>query len=372
MKIKHCIALLPFVLLAACSQKPAEAPKTKDTDSAFRTDTVQLRNYEQELQFTGQVSFDQKQVDRIYPIVSGNVLEVNAELGAYVKQGQVLAKLQSADVSQFLKEYNTAKSNYDIAKRNAENVEQLYKTKFSSENDLVNSRKQLEIASSELERSQQVLKMYGGPSNGGPSNGGPSNANAASGNQPLFLVKAPVSGYVVERNVNPNMQIRSDNNNSLFTISNLSDVWVLINVYESDIQAVKMGQSVDITTLAYPDKTFHGRIENISQVVDNDSKVVQARVVLSNQNGLLKPDMFCTVKMHLEKPEKLLAVNPKSVIFSEDKYFVIRDNGKGKYESVPVEVVRSTSKFSYVKAALKNGDQIVTEGALLLFNELTD
>ncbi len=364
---KSASFLLLFFAMMGCSQKPAEVPKTKDTDSAFRTDMVQLRNYEQELQFTGQVSFDQKQVDRIYPIVSGNVLEVNAELGAFVKQGQVLAKLQSADISQYLKDFNSAKSNYDIAKRNAENVEQLYKTKFSSENDLVNARKQLEIASSELERSQQVLKMYGGPSNGGPSNGGPS-----SGNLPIFSVKAPVSGYVVERNINPNMQIRSDNNNSLFTISNLSDVWVLINVYESDIQSVKVGQSVDITTLAYPDKIFQGRIENISQVVDNDTKVVQARVVLPNRSGLLKPDMFCTVKMHLEKPEKLLALNPKSVIFSEDRYFVIRDKGKGKYESVPVEVVRSTSKFSYVKAALKNGDRIVTEGALLLFNELTD
>ncbi|AEI49783.1 efflux RND transporter periplasmic adaptor subunit [Runella slithyformis] len=367
MKIKHCIAFLPLALLGACSQKPTEAPKTKDTDSAFRTDIVQLRNYEQELQFTGQVSFNQKQVDRIYPIVSGNVLEVNAELGAYVQRGQVLAKLQSADVSQYLKEYTTAKSNYDIAKRNADNVEQLYKTKFSSENDLITARKQLEIAAAEMERSKQVLKMYGGPSYGGPSNDG-----ITPENRPLFLVKAPVSGYVVERNVNPNMEIRSDNANSLFTISNLSDVWVLINIYESDIQSVKIGQPVAITTLAYPDKTFHGRIENISQVVDNDSKVVQARVVLSNQNGLLKPDMFCAVKMHLEKPEKLLSVSPKSVIFSEDKYFVIRDNGRGNYQSVPVEVIKSTSRFSYIKAALKAGDRVVTEGALLLFNELAD
>lgn len=360
MKIKVFIGalLLPTLALLSCqSEKKAEEPKTKVTDSAFRTDSVQLRNYEQELQFTGQVSFDQKQVDRIYPMVSGNVLEVNAELGAYVKKGQVLAKLQSADVSQFLKEYNTAKSNYDIAKRNADNVEQLYKTKFSSENDLVNSRKQLEIASSELDRSSQVLKMYGG---------------ASSASQPLFTVQSPVSGYVVERNVNPNMQIRSDNGNSLFTISNLSDVWVLINIYESDIQAVKIGQTVTITTLAYPGKIFRGRIDNISQVVDNDSKVLQARVVLPNPSGLLKPDMFCTVKLHVEKPERLLAVNPKSVIFSEDKYFVIKDNGNGKYASIPVEVIKSTSKFSYIKANLKDGDRVVTEGALLLFNELTD
>ena len=349
--------LLPFLMMASCGKKQELPTNSKDEDSTFKIDTVRLRNYEQELQFTGQVSFDQKQVDRVFSMVSGNILDVNAELGAYVKQGQILAKVQSADVSQFLKDYNTAKANFDIAKKNADNTEQLYKTKFSSETDLNNSRKQLEIASSELERSSQVLKMYGG---------------ASASSQPTFSVKAPVSGYVVERNVNPNMQIRSDNGSSLFTISNLSDVWVFINIYESDIEAVKQGQQVNITTLAYPDKVFRGTIQNIGQVIDNDSKVLQARVVLKNPGGLLKPDMFCTIKLHIEKPEKLLAVNPKSVIFSEDKYFVIKDLGNQKYEKIAVTVVRSTSKFSYVEGALKDGDKVVTEGALLLFNELND
>ena len=358
--IKITLKFIPFLflVLTACtkSEKPQEA-ETKDTESAFRVDTVSLRNFEEELQFTGSVSFDQKKVDKVYPIVSGNVLDVKADLGAYVQKGQVLATVQSGDVSDFLKDQNTAKANFDIAKRNADNTEQLYKTKFSSENDLTNARKQLEIASSELERSTQVLKLYGG---------------ASTGKTPVFTVKAPESGYVVERNVNPEMQIRSDNSDPLFTISDLNDVWVLINIYESDIQAVKTGQQVNITTLAYPDKVFTGTIANISQVVDNDSKVLQARVVLPNPGGILKPDMFCTIKLHIEKPEKLLAVNPIAVIFSQDKYFVIKEVKKGEYKSVPVEILKNTSKYMYVKGALEHGDKIVTEGALMLFSELTD
>jgi cobalt-zinc-cadmium efflux system membrane fusion protein len=357
MKPAHFISLA-FLVLISCSktEKPKEA-ETKDSESAYRTDSVQLRNFEEELQFTGQVSFDQKKVDKVYPIVSGNVLEVKADLGAYVKKGQVVATLQSGDVSDFLKDYNAAKAGYDIAKRNADNTEQLYKTKFSSETDLVNSRKQLEIANSELERSGQVLKLYGG---------------ASSGKQPIFTVRAPESGFIVERNVNPNMQIRSDNSDPLFTISDLNDVWVLINIYESDIQAVKQGQTVNITTLAYPDKVFTGVIENIGQVVDNDSKVLQARVVLPNPGGLLKPDMFCSVKLHIEKPEKLLAVNPIAVIFSQDQYYVIKDSGGGKYKAVPVQILKNTSKFMYVKGDLQPGDKVVTEGALMLYSELTN
>jgi len=358
--MRTILRLVPFALLwfAACnrSEKPKEA-ETKDTSSAFRTDTVELRNLEEELQFTGQVSFDEKKVDKVFPIVSGTVLEVKADLGAYVKKGQVLATLQSSDVSDFLKDQNTAKANYDIAKRNAENVEQLYKTKFSSENDLVNARKQLEIAGSELERSNQVLKLYGG---------------AGNGKQPTFTVKAPENGFVVEKNVNADMQIRSDNSAPLFTVSDLTDVWVLINIYESDIQSVKQGAIVNITTLAYPDKVFTGTISNISQVIDNDSKVLQARVVLPNPGGLLKPDMFCNVKLHIEKPEKLLAVSPVSVIFSQDSYFVIKEVKAGEYKSIPVEILKNTSKYMYVKGNLQHGDKVVTEGALMLFSELTD
>ena len=347
-----------FLTLSSCSksEKPQEM-ETKDTGSAFRTDSVKLRNFEEELQFTGSVSFDEKKVDKVYSFVSGKVVDVKADLGAFVQKGQVLATVQSGDVSDVLKDQNTAKANYDLAKRNAENVEQLYKTRFSSENDLVTARKQLEIASSELERSSQILKLYGG---------------ASSGKQPVFTVKAPESGYVVQRNVNPDMQIRSDNADPLFTVSDLSDVWVLMNIYESDIQAVKQGQQVSITTLAYPGKVFTGTIDNISQVVDSETKVLQARVVLPNPGGMLKPDMFCTIRLHIEKPEKLLAVNPISVIFSQDRYYVIKEVKKDQYLAVPVEIVRNTSKYMYIKGALQHGDKVVTEGALMLFSELTD
>ncbi|MBO9616857.1 MAG: efflux RND transporter periplasmic adaptor subunit [Dyadobacter sp.] len=354
---RHGLLLL-LGLASACNKpdKPQQVD-TKDTDVAFRTDTVALRNFEQELQFTGSVSFDEKKVDKVYPIVSGNVIDVRADLGAYVKKGQVIATLQSGDVSNVLKDHNSAKANYDIAKRNADNVEQLYKTKFSSETDLVNARKQLEIAGSELERSAQMLKLYGGK---------------PSANQPVFLVKAPESGFVVQRNINSNMQIRPDNADPLFIISDLTDVWVMINIYESDVQSVKEGQLVDITTLAYPGRTFTGKIANIGQMVDDDTKVVQARVVLSNSDRALKPNMFCTVKLRVEKPDKMLAVNPISVIFSQDRYFVIRENGPDKYESVPVEILKNTSRFMYVKGNLRHGDKVVTEGALMLFSELTD
>ncbi|WP_191906296.1 efflux RND transporter periplasmic adaptor subunit [Hymenobacter baengnokdamensis] len=349
----------PILSLPACSEKKAELPtNSKDTESTYRTDTVMTRNLADDLRFTGKVSYDQRRVDQVFPVVSGNVLDVSATLGAHVQQGQALARVQSADVSGYLNDFNAAKSDFALAQRNANNTEQLYKTNFASQSDLIAAREGLVKAQSALNRTQQILKLYGASSNGTA--------------KPIYEVKAPVSGFVVARNVNPNMQLRPDNSTPLFIISDLSRVWILFNIYETDISALRIGQQVDITALAYPDKKFSGTITNISNVVDADTRVLQARVELPNPGGLLKPDMFCTVSLHLENSGKNLALNPKSVIFSKDKYFVVKQTAPGKYAVVPVNVVRSTPEYTYVTGSLKNGDQVVTEGSLLLFNDLTD
>ena len=349
----------PALIVSSCGGKKAELPtNTKDTESTYRTDTVMTRNVADNLRFTGKVSYDQRRVDQIFSVVSGNVLEVTANLGARVQQGQGLALVQSADVSGYLNDYNAAKSDYALARRNADNTEQLYKTNFASQQDLIAAREGLVKAQSALNRTQQILKLYGASSNGTA--------------KPVYEVKAPVSGFVVARNINPNMQLRPDNSTPLFTISDLSRVWILFNIYETDISVLHVGQKVDITALAYPDKQFSGTITNISNVVDADTRVLQARVELPNPNGLLKPDMFCTVSLHLENSGKNLALNPKAVIFSQDKYFVVKQSSPGKYNVVPVKVMRSTPQYTYVAGNLKDGDQVVTEGSLLLFNDLTD
>ena len=370
--------ILPVVLvvgtagyLSSCGTKKEELPaNTKDLSSGYRTDTVQLRSPDQELRFTGKVSYDQRRVDHVFPVVSGNVLEVTAPLGTHVQQGQLLARVQSADVSGFLDTYNGAKADFAVAERTAANTEQLYKSNFASQSDLVAARAQLEKARSAYDRAQQVLKVYG------------ANGSGAANGTPIYTVKAPVSGFVVERNINPGMQLRPDNATPLFTISDLSRVWVLLNIYESDVASVKVGQPVNITALAYPDKVFRGTITNVSNVVDADTRVLQARVELANPGGLLKPDMFCTITLALSQPGQALAVNPKAVIFSNDNYFVIRrrpgtpelksgDNASKAYELVPIKVLHTTSSYSYVTGGLHANDQVVTQGSLLIFNDLS-
>jgi len=358
--MKKIIFLLSILMLfnIACHKKESgekaglQNPKE---DQSYRTDTVKLKNVTEDLILNGEVSFDENSVVRVFPLVSGNVEDVKVSLGAYVKKGQSLVSIRSADVTNYIKDFEVDKSNLEIAKKNLQNVESLYKSGFSSETDYINSKQEFIKAQQSVARSQQVLRLYGG---------------ASKSDQPYFIVQAPISGYVVEKNVNTGQEMRPDNSSPMFTISNLSKIWILANVYETDISDIKLGQTVDVRTLSYPDKSFPGKISNISNVLDKNSRVMKVRVEMDNKDGFLKPDMFATIHLKLSQPGQMLSVPLKAIVFDNDKYFVVVDTGNKKYEKRSVEILKSTSEHVFLKGNLKSGEIVVTEGSLLLFNEL--
>ena len=349
------------LLLAACAKKEeAKAPTSAaDSTSSYLTDSVRRINPEDELTLNGTVTFDQDNVIRVFPLVSGNVEKINAALGAYVQKGQDLAIIRSGDISNYVNDYQSDKSDLEVAKQNLKNVSAQYKSGFASETDFLTATNNVKKAQEELSKSGNILKIYGGSN--------------TSGN-PYFTVKSPIAGFVVERNINAGQDLRSDNQNPLFTISSLQNIWVLANVYEQDIPEIHQGQPVDIQVLAYPDKTFKGVISNVSSVLDEQARVLKVRIVLPNTGGLLKPDMFATIHVHLPnaKGGQSLAVPQKAVVFDRDHYYVVVQTGKEKYEVREVKVMQNTTRYSFVAGNIKPGDTVVTEGSLLLYNDLTD
>ena len=248
-------------------------------------DSVRQVNPEGELTLNGTVTFDQDNVVRVFPLVSGNVEKASATLGTYVKKGQALATIRSGDISTYVKDFQADKSDLEVAEQNLKNISAQYKAGFASETDFLTAKNNLQKARDELSRSTNVLKVYGGDDN--------------TSGQPYFTVRAPIAGYIVDKDVTAGQDLRSDNGDPLYTISSLQRVWVMANVYETDIPQVKQGQIVDIQLLAYPDKTFRGRIDNISSVLDKQARVLKVRIVIDNKEGLLKPDMFATIHVHL-------------------------------------------------------------------------
>jgi cobalt-zinc-cadmium efflux system membrane fusion protein len=339
--------------------------KTSDSESSnyyvsdtvmnmIAIDTVKLSSVENELKLTGKVSFDEEEVVRVYPLISGLATEVKVSLGDYVTKGQDLAVIMSAEAAGIQNDLLNAQSNIEIARKNLAATEDMYKSGISSEKEYLTAKADYRKAESELTRVNDIVKI----------NGNNSTAD--------YVIKAPVSGYIVERFINPHMQIRPDNSNNLFTISDLKHVWVLANVYETDIAKVHLSDEVNVTTIAYPDIDFKGKIDKISTVLDPDNKTMKIRINLKNENYMLKPEMFANVMVNYRSKGEMLSVPSSALVFDKSKYFVVLFNDRHDVQTREVQVFSEVGEKAYIASGLRQGDKVITKSQLLIYNVLNE
>ena len=279
------ITLVGIGGLTGCSSsaKPEEQAieqLTQETNllATAKIDTAKVETVNNELNLTGKVTFNQDKVVKVFPLVGGHIETVKAELGDYVQKGQTLAIIRSGDLADLEQQAIAAKGQLAVAEKNLQVTDDMSKAGLTSQRELVAAREQLQASKGEVNRVAERRQILGG-----------------SGS--VYVVKAPMSGFVVEKNAAQGMELRSDDPENLFTISNLDQVWVLANVYESDLANVKVGYETNITTLSYPDKVFKGRIDKIFNVLDPESKTLKIRITLSNADFTLKPEMFANVSV---------------------------------------------------------------------------
>lgn len=317
-------------------------------------DTVRLSNVQNELRVTGKVSFDDEAVVKVYPLVSGLASDVYVSLGDYVKKGQSLAMIISAEAAGIRNDLLNAQSNLDIARKNLDASQDMYKGGVSSEKEFLTAQADYRKAESELTRVKDIVKL----------NGDNSTAN--------YVIKAPVSGYIVERFINPHMQIRPDNSNNLFTISDLRRVWVIANVYETDIAKVHTGDDAAVTTIAYPDVNLAGKIDKMSTVLDPDNKTMKIRINLDNKNYLLKPEMFANVTIRYRGEDSMPEVPSSALIFDKSKNFVVVYNGRHDVQTREVQVSTVVGDKTYIADGLKPGDRVVSKCQLLIYSAINE
>ena len=185
-----------------------------------------------------------------------------------------------------------------------------------------------------------------------------------------YLLKAPIGGFVVDRQANNNMMIRSDNSTALFIISDLKNVWVMANVYESNISLVKRGDSVNITTLSYPGKIFRGKIDKIMNVLDPANKVMKFRIILANPDYLLKPEMFASVIVNTTENKNMMSIPSKALIFDHSQYYVLVYKSPSDISIRPVQVLNTVGDKSFISGGLAEGERLIGTEALLIYQEL--
>jgi len=352
------LSLIGLVILSQSCTSSKEAPvaeKFAVTDSLINRlliDTVQQANNRTDLSFSAKITADEERKAEIFPMVSGTVRNVPVKLGDKVNAGQVLATMGSTEMAGFDKEVISAAAELRNAERNVKQIQELYKSGLSSGRELEEAKNDLLIKQAEDKRAKATLRLNGGNNNGN------------------YTIKSPLTGFIIEKNLTSNMQLRPDNNKNLFTVADLSSVWAMINIYESEISRIKEGDEVSISILSYPEKVFKGKIDKVYNMIDNESKVMNARVSIANPGYLLKPGMMATVLVAAKSGIDLPVVNSRGIIFDENKSYVLVVNAAKKLRIQEVEIARKTVDKAYISKGLTAGDRIVASKQVFLYESL--
>ncbi|KIQ16871.1 RND transporter [Flavobacterium sp. MEB061] len=361
MKYKLIIGIALVSLSIASCKKEVENPETNTSfalsDAMLKTTTTavaQTQPVKNELSFYGKITADNNKMIDVYPLVGGNVIKVNVELGDYVRKGQVLATIRSTDVADFEKQSIDAKGDLLVAKNKLKVAQELFDGKLNSESDVFEAKSEVNKAQSQLSKIQETYKIY--------------NIKAGS----IYEVTAPISGFIIQKSINQDMLLRNDRSENIFDIAEISEVWALANINEIDINKVKLGIDADVTTLSYPDKVFKGKVDKIFNVIDPETKAMQARIKLKNPDFMLKPDMNANIKLSYNEGKSMIAVPSKAIVFDKSKNFVMVFKDRHNIETRQVEVYSVVGDVTYISNGLKENEKVITNNELFIYRALNE
>lgn len=365
MKVTQITALFFFAaILFSCKEnKEATAdPNAKIciSDSMaqiIHIDSATTGNIENALKLSGEISFSDSKVVKVFPFSSGKVLEVKVSQGDKVSKGQVLATIKSVEVAGNYSDLSTAENDLNIAKRQMENETSLFKNGIASDREYSEAKENYSKATTAVQKLKEQISINGG---GHTTMGG------------TYVITAPIAGYVVEKKINAGAFIRADNTDNMFTIGDISEVWVWANVYETDIAKVKEGYKANVTTLAYADKVFPGVIDKISQILDPETKVMKIRVRLKNDNLQLKPEMFANITVLNKEGQDAISIPATAIISENGNNYVVVYHSKCDLKVQQVELLKISGDKAYLKTGLQVAEKVISANQILLYRALTE
>ncbi|KQT23759.1 RND transporter [Chryseobacterium sp. Leaf405] len=357
---KYIIPVMITLSVLSCSKKEEEAkPQAKKGFELSNTmlqsislAKVEKKYIEDNYNFYGKISADKNSYIDVYPLVGGNVLSVNVELGDHVKKGQVLATIRSTELAEVQKDVSDARTDLVVAQNNLRVAKEMYEGKLNTERDVLEAKSQVQKAQDQMQRAGAVSTVY----------------SVKKGN--IYSVVAPISGYIVQKNINKDMQLRSDRSENIFDVANTTNVWAIMNVNESDIDKISLGMKAQVSTLSYPDKVFDGKIDKIFKIIDPETNAMQARVVLDNANGLLIPESKATIKVTSSESKMALTVPSKAVIFDNNRSFVVIYKSRTDIKVKEVKVLKQVGETTYISEGLSEEEEVITNNQLLIYRSL--
>jgi cobalt-zinc-cadmium efflux system membrane fusion protein len=342
------------------TESKAETPQLftipPDQMSHVQVVTIEPVKLTRTLRLTGAVAYNAFKTTPVITQVGGPVSRILVVPGQHVGAGQPMLEVSSPDYSQLLDTYIKAREGFRVADKNYARAQDLYQHQAIAERDLLQAESDRNQAQADLNASEQSMKILGIKN--------PEDVAKAASSAEIPVI-APIAGEVVERLLSPG-QVMQAGQTQAFTISDMSTVWVLANVYQADLAYIRSGDNVVVQTDAYP-QSFHGKISYVSAALDPNTRTLQARIVVDNPGEKLKKDMYCTVTVTAGVIANAIAV-PDSAVLRDDENqpFVYLENASNQFGRQSVEIGQSENGRTQILKGLSTGEKVVGDGGLFV------
>ena len=356
-----------FASLAGCTEKVAavsnNAPAVKveqvpdpnlirvEKPERFPLVVATARSEVSELVANGSVAPDVSRTVPVNALSAGRVLEVRARLGDDVQQGQLLLTLNSSDMSQAFSDYKKFQSDEALAKSQFERAQLLFSHGAVAQKDLDIAEQTYAKTKVDTQAAADRIHILGGD---------PQRPSS------VIEARAPISGTIIEQNVTPAAGVKSlDNSPNLFTIADLSQVWVVCDVYENDLAQVHVGDRAQVELNAYPGRRFAGRIANIGKLLDPNTRAAKVRIELANAEGLFRFNMFATVHFQSQSSQMRTVIPASAVLRLQDRDWVFVKADGNQFRRLEIHAgPLNGDGTEQVLSGLRAGDQVARDALL--------
>lgn len=310
---------------------------------------------------TGKVEANADRIAHVAPRIPGKIVSVKASLGDSISTGQALATLDSVELGEAINRYHQSRARFALAQINMERIKGLVEKKIAARKEILQAETEFKNAQTEMQTDEDRLSLYGISTT--------DHKDEHRTNPPL-MVRSPISGVITEKHAI--VGELSDPSKSLYTVADLSTVWVMIDINEKDLAAVRKGQAAIIAVGAFPDQKFRGRINHIADVMDQATRTVKARIEVVNPGRKLKPEMFATAELALLANSSPVLAVPEDALQDVDgkKALFIVDEKGIEFTPRTVEPGRVAGGMVEIISGLKEGERYTIKGSFILKSEL--
>ncbi len=377
-------SLLMLALLISCQQsespstgeqapagKHAEAPGVVRLSPAalrsftLKTAPVERRPLTEDVRVTAVIKPNENRLAHVSPRIAGRVVEVRKLLGDAVKTGDVLAVLDSVELGKAKADYLKFQALTSVQGKNYQRARRLFEQKISSQKEVLEAEAAYLAAKAEFEAAHATLHLYG-------LSNEDTHHLTWQAKEPIsqFPLLSPFSGIVAEKDITIGEVVSPER--SVYTIADLSTLWIQLEVYEKDLAKVQVGQDVVLSIESYSQETFHGTVTYIGSLLNETTRTVPARVEVPNPQGRLKPGMFATaiIAATTQDATTSLTIPAGAVQRIEGETVVFVPSRDGVFRKREVVLGKQGDGWVEIREGMQEGEQVVTEGSFTLKSEL--